>query len=316
MQKNTNKQPLVSIAMATYNGEKYLQEQLDSIYNQTYKNIEVIVTDDCSTDGTVEILERYAASHGLKYYVNEWNLGFVKNFERALSHCHGEYIALADQDDIWLSEKLETLMDKIGSNMMIHSDCAVIDGEGKIISPAWKRENGYMIHTNNLLFKNVVTGCTVLLHKTLLRKALPFPEGLTYHDWWLALCAAEGNKLVYTRDCLTYYREHAAQNTGSGDLGFVLKRVYRNMKNRYADIDFYRVVGYRKHLKNLYLLKQNMQCDKIDKGVVEDAIRYFEDYLTNKVHLKTFLIGLKYHKTLYPYKNYLYLKNILMDIVG
>ena len=95
--------PLISIAIATYNGEKYLEEQLDSIYAQTYKNIEVIVTDDCSSDKTVEILKKYYKSHGLKYVINETNLGFVKNFEKAISLCRGDYIALSDQDDIWLS---------------------------------------------------------------------------------------------------------------------------------------------------------------------------------------------------------------------
>ena len=302
--------------MTTYNGEKYLREQLDSIYAQTYKNIEVVVTDDCSTDSTVEILQEYAVSHGLKYQVNEENLGFMKNFEKVISLCNGDYIALADQDDIWLPEKLKTLMAKIGPNLMIHSDCAVIDENSNIILPAWKRENGYMIRVENLLFKNVVTGCTVLLDKRLLEHAFPFPEGIVYHDWWLALCAAEHNRLAYTEECLTQYREHSEQDTGRGDHGPVLKRVYRNIRNRYLKMDFYRVVGYRKHLENLYILRKIPQCTDIDKSVMDDAIAYFEDYLKHTVHLRTFIIGLKYHKVLYPSKNYLYLKNILMDIVG
>ena len=97
---------LVSIAMATYNGEKYLKEQLDSIYAQTYKDIEVIVCDDCSSDKTVEILDEYKEKYGLKYYINEKNLGFKKNFEKAISLCSGDFIALADQDDIWIENKI------------------------------------------------------------------------------------------------------------------------------------------------------------------------------------------------------------------
>ncbi len=116
------KNSLISIAMATYNGEKYLKDQLDSIYNQTYKNIEVIVTDDCSIDKIVEILEQYARFHGLKYTVNEENLGFVK----VISLCGGEYIALADQDDIWEKNKIEILVNEIGSNLLIHSDWVIL----------------------------------------------------------------------------------------------------------------------------------------------------------------------------------------------
>jgi len=263
--------------MATYNGANYLKEQLDSIYNQTYKNIEVIVTDDCSTDGTVEILEQYVQTHGLKYYVNEKNLGFVKNFEKAISLCEGEYIALADQDDVWLPEKLKTLMAKIGSKLMIHSDCFIINAKGEIVTSSWKKENGYM-----------VSG-TVLMHRNLLDSACPFPRGLKHHDWWLALCAATRNSLKYTDECLIQYREHVAQETGRGDETPILRRVYRNVKR---------------------------ECLSGYKTVLEDAITYFENYLNCKIHLKTFYISMKYHKILYPYRNYLYAKNILMDIVG
>jgi len=302
--------------MATYNGANYLKEQLDSIYNQTYKNIEVIVTDDCSTDGTVEILEQYVQTHGLKYYVNEKNLGFVKNFEKAISLCEGEYIALADQDDVWLPEKLKTLMAKIGSKLMIHSDCFIINAKGEIVTSSWKKENGYMVSVENLLFKNVVTGCTVLMHRNLLDSACPFPRGLKHHDWWLALCAATRNSLKYTDECLIQYREHVAQETGRGDETPILRRVYRNVKNRYLNRDFYRTVGYKNHLQNLYALKEDRECLSGYKTVLEDAITYFENYLNCKIHLKTFYISMKYHKILYPYRNYLYAKNILMDIVG
>lgn len=309
---------LISIAMATYNGEKYLKEQLDSIYAQTYKNIEVIVTDDCSTDNTVEILEKYSKSHGLRYYVNEKNLGFVKNFEKVISLCEGEYIALSDQDDIWKKNKLEILINKIGSNLLIHSDCLIIDENDNIIMPSWKREQGNLINIKNLFFMNVVTGCTVLLNKKLLNTALPFPEGIVYHDWWLALCAAKENSICYTPLCLTRYRQHSAQDTGIEDNKkvFILKRVYFNIKNRYYNIDFHRVIAYKKHIKNLMAVKNNTKYDNNYKNILNDAIIYFKDYLNNLFHIKTFLIGMKYNKDIYPHRNYLYIKNLLLDIVG
>lgn len=133
--------PLISIAIATYNGEKYLKEQLDSIYAQTYKNIEVVVTDDCSTDKTVEILDKYAKTHGLKYFVNEKNLGFVKNFEKAMTLCKGKFVALADQDDIWEKNKIQILYGHIGDSLLIHSDASLIDAEGEIINTSYKQSS-------------------------------------------------------------------------------------------------------------------------------------------------------------------------------
>src|SRR5688572_32515873 len=99
--------PLVSIAIATYNGEKFLRQQLDSIYAQSYPNIEVVVSDDRSTDATAGVLEEYRRRHGLAYGVNETRLGYPRNFERAASMCRGAYIAFADQDDIFLPHKIE-----------------------------------------------------------------------------------------------------------------------------------------------------------------------------------------------------------------
>ena len=107
---------MISIAMATYNGEKYLREQIDSILNQTIQDFELIVCDDCSTDTTWNILQDYQSQdRRIKCYRNEENLGFKKNFEKAIGLCTGEYIALSDQDDIWLPEHLEKLVNIIGN---------------------------------------------------------------------------------------------------------------------------------------------------------------------------------------------------------
>ncbi len=308
----------VSIAMATYNGEKYLKEQIESIYAQTYKNIEVIVTDDCSTDKTVEILEQYAKSHGLIYFVNESNLGFVKNFEKVISLCQGEYIALSDQDDIWEKDKLEILLSKIGTNLLIHSDCSIIDEEGKIINSYWKGKSGYRINIENLLFSNVITGCTVLFKKELLKTALPFPEGIVYHDWWLGICAAYEDKIDYIPGSLIQYRQHSEQNTGASENKKIslFKVAFSNISNRWNSIDFNKIISYKKQLQNLRAIENNKEYIPEVKVILDDAIVYFEDYLEHKFHIKTFYISMKYHKVLYPYKNYLFLKNIFMEIIG
>ena len=103
MTKMLEKNELISIAMTSYNGEKYIREQLDSILTQTYGNFELIICDDRSKDSTVEIIKDYCIKDSrIKLYVNEKNLGFKKNFEKAISLCKGEYIALSDQDDIYV----------------------------------------------------------------------------------------------------------------------------------------------------------------------------------------------------------------------
>ena len=311
----TDENHLVSVAMATYNGERYLKEQLDSIYAQTYKNIEVIVTDDCSSDKTVKILEQYAESHGLRYSVNETNLGFVKNFERAISLCKGAYIALADQDDVWEREKIEVLVREIGSDLLIHSDCSIIDGKSAVTAPYWKRERGFNIKVENLLRANVVTGCTVLFKRELLKSALPFPEGIAYHDWWLALCAANLNKIVYIPSCLTRYRQHTGQNTGS-DIKNPFKTFFINLYKRRNKLDFDRMIGIRKQRQNLLAIREGNIAVSIEKDYLEDLIAYFDDYLNHALHINSFVIGLRYHKQFYPRNNYLFLKNILYDIVG
>jgi len=211
--------PLVSIALATYNGEKFLKAQLESIYAQTYKNIEVVVTDDCSDDRTLEILEQYREQHGLKYYQNDTNLGVVKNFERAISFCRGEYIALADQDDIWLDNKIELLVNHIGNSSMIFTDAKLIDEKGNVIQKSFHESTKEYIPTvdayNYLLHKNFVTGCTVLFDKNIIKGKLSIPEKLFLHDHWLALLATQYNGVKYVKQQLILYRQHENNLVGS-----------------------------------------------------------------------------------------------------
>ena len=131
----SNNQGLISIAMATYNGGQYLSEQLDSIVNQTYTNIEIVIVDDDSKDNTVEIIKSYQQKYKfIKLYQNPTNLGIVKSFEKAISLCNGDYIALSDQDDVWLPHKLEELVNKIGSSLLIYSDAILVDSNMQVIA--------------------------------------------------------------------------------------------------------------------------------------------------------------------------------------
>lgn len=125
---------MISIAMATYNGEKYLRKQIDSILDQTIQDFELIVCDDCSTDTTWNILLMYQLQDSrIKCYRNEENLGFKKNFEKAIGLCSGEYIALSDQDDIWTEKHLQVLVENLGERDLIGANAFLCDKNAKPI---------------------------------------------------------------------------------------------------------------------------------------------------------------------------------------
>lgn len=309
---------LVSIAMTTYNGEKYLREQLDSIYRQTHKNIEVIVCDDRSTDNTANILEEYSRKFALKYYINENNLGFVKNFEKVISLCNGDYIALADQDDVWLKNKIEVLLNEIGENLLIHTDCTLIDEQSNIISRYWKGNIESHTSFEDFLFSNMVTGCTVLMSQELQKKSLPFPEGLAYHDWWLGIVSVNETRLKYITTPLTLYRQHSSQDTGAYTNKIFMLNIFKHLKFFYQRViindETERTIINKTQLQNLHAI-YNVNYFEDKTKDISDSIEYFTNLIENSLHFQTFLIGLRYSKHIYP-KNFLYLKNILKDIIG
>jgi glycosyltransferase involved in cell wall biosynthesis len=202
--------PLISVALCTYNGAKHLCEQLDSIVNQTYPNLEIIVVDDCSTDDTYSIVQAYANSDSrIKLYGNKQNIGFNKNFEKALSLTSGDYVAISDQDDIWELHKLQTLIDSIGDNWLVYSNSAYIGENGELTGKTLL--DGVEIKAKSFISfvtQNYVTGHTALLHKEFLMYALPFPN-LGFYDWWMGFVAIYHHKLVYVDAILTRYRVHA-----------------------------------------------------------------------------------------------------------
>lgn len=217
--------PLVSVAMTTYNGEAYLLEQLDSIVNQDYKNIELIVCDDGSTDSTMSMLESYRDSHPdlrMELYPAAQNLGYVKNFEKAISFCRGKYIAFCDQDDIWYSSKISKQLDVLLANadLAVFTDADLIDAKGKLFRQGlWDvviaGPPPKIIDHRAFYLSNCVTGCTLMIDRALLDSALPFIEGVP-HDWWLAYHAAYLDRLSWFGEKLLGYRQHGTNVYGVG----------------------------------------------------------------------------------------------------
>lgn len=221
-----------SVALCTYNGEKYIRMQLDSILGQTVAVDEIVICDDISTDGTFEILREYQCRHPetIRLYQNEHSLYTVKNFEKAITASSGDWIFLCDQDDIWKPEKVEIMLNFVSENptvLLLFTDGTLIDenteslhetlwqkwGFGSTEKERWTVNRGAF---NDLLYnKNYVTGATAMISKKLLKHALPFemPENY-YHDSWLAVNAAAKNGLSFIDKELINYRIHKDQQVG------------------------------------------------------------------------------------------------------
>ena len=219
----------LSVVVATYNGERFLEEQLRSIVGQTRSPDEVIVTDDGSTDRTVEIAEAVLAGARPMILVGRQG-GVVPNIERGLAHATGDVIALADQDDVWRPDKLDLLTGVLGRRpelQLVHSDARLVTADGSdlgerlldsvSVGSGMRRE----IHRGDafdvLLRRNVVTGATVMLRRELIERALPVPDGWL-HDEWLAMVAAATGRLDLVEEPLIDYRQHEGNVVGAREL--------------------------------------------------------------------------------------------------
>jgi len=216
-----------SIALCTYNGEKYLEEQLESYSDQIRQPDELVICDDCSTDSTRELIRSFTARSPFKIRLvcNERNLGYIKNFEKAVSLCTGDIIFLSDQDDIWRPEKLSTirdLFDRDESIGMVYADATIVSekleprGETmwqKIGFDQRKQEdfrNGKALDW--LLRDGYVLGSSMAFRATLKRTLVPIPEDTYFiHDNWIALIASCLSNIGIINQPLTRYRQHDGQ---------------------------------------------------------------------------------------------------------
>lgn len=294
---------MISIALATYNGEKYLKEQIDSILNQTYKDIEIVICDDCSKDGTRTILSELSKTDSrIKVYLNEHNLGFKKNFEKAISLCNGEFTALSDQDDIWESWKLEKSLKALDGYDIVCTNSKIIDDDGNDAGYTMKDSVGYKFipKDKDLLFKhllhaNFVQGSTLLSRTDFLKSCLPIPDDFEYHDWWFAFNALQKNGINYLEDCSIRYRQHQSQVTTNKDNKFS-EEIGNSFKTRDAKwfSDFY-----KNNLKKINFGKtvlknsERLSLSENQKKYIESTIKYFEhmqnkDFYTFRYYVKNY----------------------------
>lgn len=207
---------MISVCMATYNGGKYLREQIESILPQLGQDDELIISDDGSIDKTIEILESYNDKR-LKIFHNKINHGVNNNFENALNQAKGEYIFLADQDDVWIKDKVKTCIAFLQNNDCIVHDCYITDNNLKILSQSLFSELKVRKGIINNIIRNGFTGCCMAFKRDILKKILPFPKNNSfYHDQWIGLNATLYYKTEFINRQLILFRRHSNSSSTAG----------------------------------------------------------------------------------------------------
>lgn len=216
---------MISVAMTTYNGEKYIKKQLDSILSQTVPVDEIIICDDCSTDKTREIIQQYNNSK-IKLICNDTNLGYVENFYQAIGFTKGDYIFLADQDDVWEEDKVEKMLQIMKSRkcFALCSNFQLIDENDKIIDdrsifqmdPFLSKVKNKLtrISFSRLIFGNIVQGCTYCFTQDVKECYLRIHNKTVVHDYQIMLIASLLGDVYFLNDSLISYRIHALNSIG------------------------------------------------------------------------------------------------------
>ena len=218
--------PLVSIAMATYNGEKYLAEQLDSLVNQTYPSIEIVITDDHSKDSTVSIIQSYQKRYTfIRLFAKEQNSGVTGSFENSVIESKGDFIAFCDQDDIWDLDKVSILVNEINQEDAVYSNSILVNKKGELLHRDFKTMMNLQSYYSGapFLLANCVPGHTILMKTGFAKKILPFPRHI-YFDNWISFCAAANNGIRYIDKGLVKYRQHEDNTIGVAKLRGKKKR--------------------------------------------------------------------------------------------
>jgi len=221
---------MISILLASYNGEKYIAEQIDSLLQQSVQNFKIFICDDKSTDSTYGIIEKYKNLHPKKVFIsqNEKNLGGAKlNFIKMMAEFKDDYVMLCDQDDVWLPDKIEKSLQKIKEMenrfgkekpLLIHTNLCVADENLEIISSSyWERVNAKVEEKkfNKVLVQNFAAGCTMMYNRALGELIGTEPDYLIMHDWWLVLLASAFGEIDMISKPTILYRQHLDNVHGS-----------------------------------------------------------------------------------------------------
>ena len=303
----------VDILLATYNGEKYLREQLDSILNQSYTNFRLIISDDSSTDNTLEILKEYVEQDKrIIVYNQKNNLGVIKNFEFLLNKVENKYFMFCDQDDIWKTSKIEKSLEVIESTNsdLVYSDLEVVDQNLNVTYKSYWKLKGIdkkvkkYNNFNALYLNNFVTGCTIMSKKDLIKECLPLPTESKYvlYDYWITLILSQKHKITYIEEPLIKYRQHKNNTIGS-----------KKKSDELGSIDEIRklFIEVKKEHFNVFIKHEDKFNDEKIKKLNRKSLAYYE-MLEKKKHINFRQWGLffklyKYEKFVYKMENFIIL---------
>lgn len=256
---------MISVAMTTYNGANYVAQQLESILNQTVPVDEIIIYDDGSTDQTAQVIADLN-NPKITYVVNDKNVGYIKNFHQAISKCRGDYIFLSDQDDIWVFNKVERMieaMDKEEADL-ICSNFSLIDGQGKPIDKTSYPKNRFFkeidektdflipIDFDYIVYGNVIQGATFCINRTVQELYVKLNNNLVYHDHQLLLVASKIGKALFLNVELIQYRIHSNNTIGLKKKKSSLLKEIKLPKLEPSMVTFLKQVNRVSKIPNLY----------------------------------------------------------------
>ena len=302
----------VDILLATYNGEKYLSQQLDSLLAQTYTNFRLIISDDMSTDSTTEILKEYVQKDKrIIVYTHDKNLGVVSNFEFLLTKVENKYYMFCDQDDIWNEDKIDKTMKKLQESNadLVFTDLEVVDDELKTIHNSYWELKGLKEKIekynsfNALYLNNYVTGCTMLAKSETIKQVIPLPKNSKYvlHDYWLALMVSQNGKIEFLNEPTIKYRQHTNNKVGSKTKSESLSGL-KEIRELFIDV--------KKQHFNIFIENEDKFIHENIKELNKKALKYYEKL--EKVKFINFR-GWNLFFKLYKYENKKYiLENFLI----
>lgn len=291
----------ISIALTTYNGGKYLRLQLDSLLTQTLPFDEIVICDDKSSDDTFNILQEYSRKDNrFRVILNETTLGFKKNFEKALSLCSGDYIALCDQDDIWLPNHLESLYNGIGNHVLACGASEIIDSKGVKQNIKLHDINNFTkTHNNNAsifrfvsFYQNPFQGASMLLRRDFLGKVLPIPSNVLYHDVWFAINACLSDSFVFINEPVTLYRLHSSNASGSHKHKSVIRTIAGHFLKESLNNN-------RSEIFNA--IKQSEYAPRDSFVLVKQALKYYKDR-SLRTRFENMIFELMNYKSIYGKK--------------
>jgi len=216
---------MISVCMTTFNGEKYIKEQIESILLQMGSDDELIISDDSSADKTIEIINSFNDER-ISIYENSFR-NLIKNFEFTIKKANGEYIFLSDQDDVWLVNKVKNVLAKLEDNNCVLHDAKLVDDKllpiGVSLFEINKSKKGILKN----IIKNSYVGCCLAFDKSVLSYILPFPKGIPMHDSWIGLMAEKKGRVYHLTEELILYRRHDknASNTGARSYRSFVRRI-------------------------------------------------------------------------------------------